>query len=541
MKMRKVENAIILAAGMGSRMIPLTYEKPKGLIKVRGETMVERQIKQLLAVGIDKIIVVTGYLAEQFDFLQEKYAGQVSCIYNPEYEAKNNIASLYLVRQYLGDTYLLSADNYYTENIFRSEETERSWYCAVRSKAAKSEWGLVADESGRIIDVKKQAAAGQPYMYGAVFFSRERTKEFCRILEQEYENPVSHDWLWEELLIRHIQELEFYLHEESEQTVLELENLDDLRAFDPRYREDSGNPELEKIAQVFQVRQSEITDLQEQKLGLTNRSFLFRVRGGRYVFRLPGAGSSAFISRQNEYLVYEALKARDITDRIVYFDPDSGIKITVYEEDCHVLRWNSAPEAEIKKMLRTLKVVHESGARIDRIFYPKAEILGYEKKFREANFSFFADYAAIRDQLLCIAEYLETVDFSPVLCHIDFIEENVLVLKDGKIRLIDWEYAAMSDPMMDLAIFIISSGYDPEDLKKLAELYFDRSLSVKEEKKLYAYAAVCGLYWSLWAKYKEGQGYIFQEPYAAKVYGYVRIYINKLAETGFFAGKEDER
>ena len=133
-------------------------------------------------------------------------------------------------------------------------------------------------------------------------------------------------------------------------------------------------------------------------------------------------------------------------------------------------------------MLRTLKVVHESGARIDRIFYPKAEILGYEKKFREANFSFFADYAAIRDQLLCIAKYLETVDFSPVLCHIDFIEENVLVLKDGKIRLIDWEYAAMSDPMMDLAIFIISSGYDPEDLKKLAELYFDRSLSVKEEK-----------------------------------------------------------
>ena len=59
-KMRKVENAIILAAGMGSRMIPLTYEKPKGLIEVRGESMVERQIRQLLAVGIKKILIVTG-------------------------------------------------------------------------------------------------------------------------------------------------------------------------------------------------------------------------------------------------------------------------------------------------------------------------------------------------------------------------------------------------------------------------------------------------------------------------------------------------
>ena len=126
-KMRKVENAIILAAGMGSRMIPLTYEKPKGLIEVRGESMVERQIRQLLAVGIKKILIVTGYLAEQFDFLQEKYAGIVTCIYNPNYESQNNIASLYLVRQYLGDTYLLSADNYYPENIFKGQETDKSW------------------------------------------------------------------------------------------------------------------------------------------------------------------------------------------------------------------------------------------------------------------------------------------------------------------------------------------------------------------------------------------------------------------------------
>ena len=102
--MRKVQNAIILAAGMGSRMIPITYEKPKGLVEVRGETMVERQIKQLLASGVEIIHIVTGYLAEQFDFLQDKYAGVVSCIYNPNYESKNNIASLYLVRQYLGDT-----------------------------------------------------------------------------------------------------------------------------------------------------------------------------------------------------------------------------------------------------------------------------------------------------------------------------------------------------------------------------------------------------------------------------------------------------
>ena len=540
MKMRKVKNAIILAAGMGSRMIPLTYQRPKGLIAVRGESMVERQIRQLLAVGIEQIVVVTGYLAEQFDFLARKYAGIVTCVYNPEYETKNNISSLYLVRQYLGDTYLLSADNYYPENIFREQESERSWYCAVRSQTAKTEWGMRTDESGRIIEVQKQAAAGQPYMYGAIFFSREVVPDFCRILEREYADPASHGWLWEDVLIRHLAELEFYIHEESELAVLELESLKDLRAFDERYRDNSGDPVLERIAEVFQIKESEIGDIQEQKLGLTNNSFLFRIKGTRYVFRLPGVGSSAFISRRNEYLVYEALKDKDITDQVIYFDPDSGMKITIYEENCQLLRWGQAPEATVFQMLRALKAVHESGAWIDRIFYPKAEILTYEQKFRERNFPYFPDYPAIRERVLAIAEYLETADFAPVLCHIDFIEENVLVLKDGKIRIIDWEYAAMADPMMDLAIFIISAGHNPADLKKLTEMYFDRPLSVREERKMYGYGVISAIYWSQWARFKEGQGYVFREPYAVKVYGYAREYLEKLAGMGFFEEKENK-
>ena len=533
--MRKVRNAIILAAGMGSRMIPITYEKPKGLVEVRGETMVERQIKQLLAAGVEKIYIVTGYLAEQFDFLQDKYAGVVSCIYNPNYESKNNIASLYLVRQYLGDTYLLSADNYYPENIFRGQESERSWYCAVRSQTDKAEWGLQTDNSGRILRVQKQAAAGELYMYGAVFFSGEVVPAFCRLLEQEYENPAHHSWLWEEVLLRHTAELEFYVREESEQAVLELESLAELRAFDERYIEHSGSLILQRIAEVFQVKESEITDIHEQKLGMTNCSFLFCVKGVRYVFRLPGKGSGAFISRRNEYAVYTALKDKDITERVVYFDPESGIKIAVYEEESRVLRWQQ--KEEVRRALQTLKAVHTSGIRVDRVFYPAAEILAYERRCQGMPVSLWQDYETVRDSVLRIARFLEA-DFSPVLCHIDTVEENILVLKDGRIRLIDWEYAAMSDPMMDLSVFIISPGYAAADLNTLAEMYFERQLSLPEERKLYGYAAVCAFYWSLWAKYKEGQGYVFHEDYATKVYEYAKIYIKKLTEMGFFTGKE---
>ena len=68
----KVDNAIIMAAGTASRFVPLSYEKPKALVEVRGEVLIERQIRQLREAGIKEIIVVTGYKAEQFEYLKDR-------------------------------------------------------------------------------------------------------------------------------------------------------------------------------------------------------------------------------------------------------------------------------------------------------------------------------------------------------------------------------------------------------------------------------------------------------------------------------------
>ena len=85
----KVDNAIIMAAGFGSRFVPMTYETPKGLLDVNGEVMIERQIRQLQEVGINDISIVVGYLKETFEYLTEKFG--VKLIYNPDYSIKNNI------------------------------------------------------------------------------------------------------------------------------------------------------------------------------------------------------------------------------------------------------------------------------------------------------------------------------------------------------------------------------------------------------------------------------------------------------------------
>lgn len=107
----KVDGALFIAAGFGSRFVPLTYEMPKGLLEVQGERMIERQIRQLKEAGISDITIVVGYLKEKFEYLIDKY--DITLLYNPEYACKNTLATLYHARDVLKgrNIYLLSSDN----------------------------------------------------------------------------------------------------------------------------------------------------------------------------------------------------------------------------------------------------------------------------------------------------------------------------------------------------------------------------------------------------------------------------------------------
>lgn len=114
----KVDNAIIMAAGLSSRFAPISYEKPKGLLTVRGEILIERQIRQLQAAGINNITIVVGYKKESFFYLEDKF--NVRLVINPHYADRNNNESLYLVRERLGNTYICSSDDYFEESFRES-------------------------------------------------------------------------------------------------------------------------------------------------------------------------------------------------------------------------------------------------------------------------------------------------------------------------------------------------------------------------------------------------------------------------------------
>ena len=256
----KVDNAIIMAAGTASRFAPLSYEKPKALIEVRGEVLIERQIRQLREAGIEEVVVVTGYKAEQFEYLKGKYG--VVLINNPYYLTRNNNSSIYAAREYIKNSYICSSDNYFITNPFESDVDE-SYYSAVYIEGETGEW-CILEEDGLIKDVK---VGGQDswVMLGHVFWSESFSRSFLHILEDEYEWPETADKLWETIYIEHINELPMKIRKYPADFIFEFDTLDELREFDDSYISNTRSEILTKIAGELGVEEKEIRSVKAFK------------------------------------------------------------------------------------------------------------------------------------------------------------------------------------------------------------------------------------------------------------------------------------
>ena len=146
----RVRNAVIMAAGLSSRFVPLSYERPKGMLHVRDEVLIERQIRQLLERGIYDITVVVGYKKEYFFYLAAKFG--VRIVVNEQYAEKNNGWTLWLVRDRLSNTYICSSDDYFAENPFE-RYVWKSYYASVYVDGPTDEWCLSTGANDRITGV----------------------------------------------------------------------------------------------------------------------------------------------------------------------------------------------------------------------------------------------------------------------------------------------------------------------------------------------------------------------------------------------------
>lgn len=216
--------AILLAAGMGTRLRPLTLNTPKSLVQVNGIPMAERQIEFLKEVGVEEIIVVTGYLHESFDYLKEKYG--VKLIHNDKYDIYNNIYTMYLVKDYLQDAYVIDADNYLNRN-FLLKDPDKSLYFSVK-REFQNEWMLKFDENNKVYDIEVVTQGNEYILSGVSYWNEEDAKKIVVKLEEAIQGGDFTNLYWDDIVKDNIKDLNVYIHKIATDDVFEVDSLEDL-------------------------------------------------------------------------------------------------------------------------------------------------------------------------------------------------------------------------------------------------------------------------------------------------------------------------
>lgn len=522
------QNAVILAAGIGMRMAPINMEVPKGLVEIYGETLIERIIRQLHEVGIYEIYIVVGFMKERFEYLIDEYG--VELIVNEEYAVKNNLFSINLAACHLGNTYIIPCDIWCKYNPFQEHELY-SWYMVSDQKDDDSEV--------RVTRKLELIATSGKYcgnvMIGISYLTREDAKTVRKKLAFLTRDRHNDNEFWEKTLYENGKMIVAarVVHPGD---VVEINTYEQLRELDDQ----SGclkTDAIKVIRRELKAASKEITEISVLKKGMTNHSFLFQCKGKKYIMRIPGEGTDRLIDRRQEACVYEKIAGKDICDNIIYMNPENGYKITEFWENARVC--DPYNEDDVKKSMTCLREFHEMKISTDQEFDIFAQLEFYESLW-EGEPSIYRDYEQTKENVFSLKTYIDTHAEEKVLTHIDAVPDNFLFIEeDGKedIRLIDWEYAGMQDPHVDIAMFGIYSLYDRVQMDRLIDDYFEEGCSSAVRIKIYCYIAACGLLWSNWCEYKRILGVEFGE-YSLKQYRYAKEYY-RIVEKELENGRKD--
>lgn len=232
--MNNVQRAIIMAAGTGSRLRPLTLETPKPLIRVCGQRMIDTVIQGLHANGITEIYVVVGYLKEQFRDLENTYPG-LRLIENPYYDTCNNIASLYVARDHIENAIILDGDQIVYDRSILSPEFRYSGYNAVWTDGYTNEW-LMTVEDGIVTHCSRTGGSGGWQLYGVSRWTAEDGKKLKRHLEIEFEEKKNRQIYWDDIaMFCYPEQYTLGIREMDPGAMIEVDSLEELAALDNSY------------------------------------------------------------------------------------------------------------------------------------------------------------------------------------------------------------------------------------------------------------------------------------------------------------------
>ena len=501
-------NAVILAAGKSNRFAPFTYEKPKGLFRVRNEVLIERQVEQMIEAGVEDIYIVVGYMKEKFFYLEQKYP-QVRLLVNNKFGIKGNLLSLYAAREHLTNTYVSYADYYFTHNPFLNDNPENVSYHACAFKSGQFAEFSCDYSDANVITHVVMGGRNQMSMVGHAYFNEGFSRRLCQYMEAEMSEFRVSSLFWEEFFDRHIHELTLFMKPLAEGEVREFNTIDSLRDFDSDFLLNVDSQIISNIVGVLHCGPNEIKDISVINAGLTNVSFAFTLDGVQYVYRHPGGNADNLINRQTEIFSQKKAVELGIDPSVIAITPQ-GWKLSYMVQDLAEVDFEKYPWQRSK----CFEYLHRIHAVKPDATVKTFDIMAEGKRLISlacaTKGNLFSEFATMLSKLDLLDSYLkrdsEENGFPWVLSHGDVYEPNFLATKQGELYLIDWEYSGINDPAHDINSILTRYYFTDEQIDEYYRAYFGRELTPLEYRHYYGQLPISSFYWLCWGLYKGSLG-----------------------------------
>ncbi|RFB11066.1 winged helix-turn-helix transcriptional regulator [Bacillus sp. HNG] len=508
-----IKQAVILAAGQTK-----DFDIPVSLLPLGEQNLLNRNLTYLRKYGIEKIVLVTGYKKEAFDFLRDVH--DVCIAENKKYKWTGSMASLASAYEFISEDFLLiEHDILIEEDAFKQLIEFPNRDCILLTmESGSGDEAFVELRDGYLYKISKDIHQFNRIDGEMVGISKLSYEVFTKMMEayKDNKNPYLnyeyllldvarqynighikiHDLVWADIDIK-----------EHYERIVET-------TF-PRLRRKEAEFTKNTIKGLFanglSIDTNEIVSI-EPFGGMTNKSYRVKLSNQKeYVLRTPGEGTEKMINRYEEKYNSSLASSLGIDAELLYFNEATGVKISALIPNAEALNPKTARREDIMlystNILRTL---HNSGVKMKNEFDVFQKIEEYEQFAIEANGEFYPNYHEVKKQVMKIKEMFTKMEVPIVPCHIDLAPENLVKSGEDKLYLIDWEYSGMNDPMWDIASHSLECSFTPEDEELFLSYYFEQQEPTSEQKlRILMHKILQDFLWSTWTVIKEARGVTF--------------------------------